>query len=198
MYVVAPASALTMGTEKLLVCLILSCVSQCQLHQEHLQKALETGRSHYETYQNEAERDECWRTAVSALNETCRDLSQAARQRLAIAFANCHWSSAKRRTYKCTDDMSIASCTSEMTESAFDVYTQFFNHIEDACFYLQSQLLQEKIERVNIPRLIKNVVAIVLIIISIVDHRLVRCFRRSGNENFREFETSRNSSKGPS
>ena len=150
-----------MGTEKLLICLILSCVSQCQLHQEHLRKALEAGRSHYETYQNEAERDECWRTAVSALNETCRDLSQAARQRLAIAFANCHWLSAERRTYKCTDDMSIASCTSEMTESAFDVYTQFFNHIEDACFYLQSQLWQEKTERVNTCH--KNVVVMIII-----------------------------------
>ena len=138
-----------MGTEKLLVCLILLSVSRCQLDQEQLHKVLETGRSHYETYQSQAERDGCWRKAVSSLNETCRDLGQAARQRLAIAFANCHWSSAERRTYKCTDEMSIASCTREMTESAFDVYTQFFNHIEDVCFYLQSQLWQEKTERVS-------------------------------------------------
>lgn len=140
---------LKMGTEKLLLCFILFSVSQCQLDQEQMQKALETGRSHYETYQSQAETDECWRKAVSSLNETCRDLSQAARQRLAIGFANCHWLSAERRTYKCTDEMSIASCTSEMTESAFDVYTQFFNHIEDVCFYLQSQLWQEKTERVS-------------------------------------------------
>ena len=138
-----------MVTAKLFVCLIFTCVSQCQLQQEQLQKALEAGRSHYETYKNEASKDECWRIAVASLNETCRDLGQIARQRLAIAFANCHWLSAERRTYKCSHDMSIAACTREMTESAFDVYTQFFNHIEDACFYLQSQLWQEKTERVN-------------------------------------------------
>lgn len=138
-----------MGTERLFVCLFLICVSQCQLHQEQMQKALEMGRSHYETYQNEAGKDECWRTAVASLNDTCRDLSQSARQRLAIAFANCHWLSAERRTYACSHEMTIASCTSEMTESAFDIYTQFFNHIEDVCFYLQSQLWQEKTERVS-------------------------------------------------
>ena len=133
----------------ILVCLILICASQCQLHEEQLQKAIDTGRSYYETYQNEAKKDGCWWRAVSSLNETCRGLSQVARQRLAIAFANCHWLSAERRIYKCTDEMSIANCTSEMTDSAFDVYTQFFNHIEDACFYLQSQLWQEKTERVS-------------------------------------------------
>ena len=139
-----------MGRLDFVICLILfSCVSLCRLQQEQLQKSLESGRSHYETYQNEATKDGCWRAAVSSLTETCRELSQSAQQRLAIAFANCHWSSAGRKTYKCTDDMSIANCTSDMTESAFDVFTQFFNHIEDTCFYLQSQLWQEKTERVN-------------------------------------------------
>ena len=138
-----------MGREELIfICLLLACMRQCQLHQEQLEKALETGRSYYEEYKNEAGKDECWRTAVASLNETCRHLSQSARQRLAIAFANCHWSSAGRRTYQCTDEMSIVNCTIEMTESAFDVYTQFFNHIEDACFYLQSQIWQEKKQRV--------------------------------------------------
>ena len=138
-----------MKTQVIFVCLVLFSVSRCQLDQGQLQKVLETGRSHYETYQSQAERDGCWRKAVRSLNETCWDLDQATRQRLAIAFANCHWLSAERRTYKCTDEMSIANCTSEMSESAFDVYTQFFNHIEDACFYLQSQLWQEKTERVS-------------------------------------------------
>jgi len=136
------------GTKRILVCLILICASRCQLHQEQLQKALDKGRIHYEAYQNEANKDECWRIAVASLNKTCQDLSKIAQERLAIAFANCHWSSAGRRTYECSDKMSIAKCTGEMTESAFDVYTQFFNHIEDACFYLQSQLWQEKTERV--------------------------------------------------
>lgn len=137
-----------MGTVELFVC-VMVCVSQCQVHQGQFQKSVEAGRSHYETYQNEATKDECWRGAVASLNETCRGLSHTAQQRLAIAFANCHWLSAERQTYECTEEMSIAACTSKMTESAFDVYTQFFNHIEDACFYLQSQLWQEKTERVN-------------------------------------------------
>lgn len=133
----------------LFVCLILTCVLQCQLlPEEQLQRALETGRINYEAYQNEASKDECWRKAVESLNETCRGLSQTAQQRLAIAFANCHWASAERPTYECSDEMSIAKCTREMSESAFDVYTQFFNHIEDACFYLQSQLWQEKTDQV--------------------------------------------------
>lgn len=177
-----------MRIQKLIfVCLILFRTSQCQINQERLQKAVETGRSHYEEYQNEANKDECWRMAVASLNETCRDLSQSARQRLAIAFANCHWLSAGRRAYECSEEMTIANCTSEMTESAFDVFTQFFNHLEDACFYLQSQLWQEKTERVNIHH--KMIICMVYYS-SIADHRLVGYFRRSCYKDYREFKTS--------
>ncbi|XP_065896465.1 uncharacterized protein [Dysidea avara] len=122
-------------------------LSLSQIDQDQMSKSLEHGRSQLETYQEQANKDECWRLAVSYLNETCSTISQSAQQRLAIAFANCHWLSAGRRSYECTEEMSISECTKDMSESAFDVYTQFYNHIEDACFYLQSQLWQEKTEK---------------------------------------------------
>ena len=122
-------------------------LSLCQIDREQMAKSLEHGRSQFETYREQATKDDCWRRAVSHLNETCRNMSQNSQQKLAIAFANCHWLSAGRRSYECTEDMSISECTEEMSESAFDVYTQFYNHIEDVCFYLQSQLWQEKTEQ---------------------------------------------------
>jgi len=122
-------------------------LSLSQIDQEQMLKSLEHGRSQFETYQEQASKDDCWRQAVSYLNETCSIMGQTAQQRLAIAFANCHWLSAGRRSYQCTDNMSIRECTKDMSESAFDVYTQFYNHIEDACFYLQSQVWQEKTEK---------------------------------------------------
>ena len=127
----------------------LSLTAAQLINQEQFSKSIEHGRSQFETMQEQAKKNDCWRQAVQYLSQTCSTISRSVprQQRLAIAFANCHWLSAGRRSYECTEDMSISQCTIEMTDSAFDVYTQFYNHIEDACFYLQSGLWQENTEK---------------------------------------------------
>lgn len=42
--------------------------------------------------------------------------------------------------------MIAQKCLGGLSESAFEVYIQFFNHIDNICFYMQSTLWQEKTE----------------------------------------------------
>ena len=90
----------------------------------------------------------CWKEAVSKLNSTCRLLSDIEQSRLAVAFANCHLGKSARQTYPCTDSMSIEECTKDMDAVGFQTYTEFFTHTGHICYFLQSELWQERTENV--------------------------------------------------
>ena len=91
---------------------------------------------------------QCWREAVSRLNSTCKLLSDIEQSRLAVAFANCHLGKSARRTYPCTDSMTIEECTKDMDSVGFQTYTEFFTHTGHICYFLQSELWQERTENV--------------------------------------------------
>ena len=91
---------------------------------------------------------QCWREAVSRLNSTCKLLSDIEQSRLAVAFANCHLGKSARQTYPCTDSMSIEECTKDMDSVGFQTYTEFFTHTGHICYFLQSELWQERTENV--------------------------------------------------
>ena len=91
---------------------------------------------------------QCWKEAVSRLNSTCKLLSDIEQSRLAVAFANCHLGKSARQTYPCTDSMSIEECTKDMDPVGFQTYTEFFTHTGHICYFLQSELWQERTENV--------------------------------------------------
>lgn len=86
----------------------------------------------------------CWKEAVSELNSTCKKLTDGQQSRLAVAFANCHLGKSGRKTYACDSTMSVKSCTMDMDSVAFQTYTEFFTHTGHICYFLQSQLWQER------------------------------------------------------
>ena len=90
----------------------------------------------------------CWKEAVSRLNSTCKLLSDIQQSRLAVAFANCHLEKSGRETYPCTDAMTVKECTKDMDHDAFQTYTHFFTHTGHICYFLQSELWQERTEGV--------------------------------------------------
>jgi hypothetical protein len=57
---------------------------------------------------------QCWREAVAALDGGCKGLDDERQSRLAVSFANCHFSKSGLRTYTCSADASIESCTAAM------------------------------------------------------------------------------------
>lgn len=108
----------------------------------------EKGREKLSEYTNYAETSPCWKQALAELNYTCKALTEETQSRLALAFSNCHWERSGRDTYPCPLDSSFKECTSKdnMGDSAFFVYTQFFTHTSSMCYFLQSQLWQDKTE----------------------------------------------------
>ena len=44
------------------------------------------------------------------MNGECRSLSHGQKTRLAVAFANCHLAKLGKRTYACTERMSLQQC----------------------------------------------------------------------------------------
>ena len=106
------------------------------------------GEKKLKEIQQKAGDSACWKEAVSQLNSTCRLLSDIEQSRLAVAFANCHLGKSARQTYPCTDSMSIEECTKDMDPVAFQTYTEFFTHTGHICYFLQSELWQERTENV--------------------------------------------------
>lgn len=90
----------------------------------------------------------CWKAAVSQLHASCKELTDLQQSRLAVAFANCHLAKSGRQTYHCDDTMTIEECTRDMNTVAFQTYTEFFTHTGHICYFLQSQLWQERTENV--------------------------------------------------
>ena len=90
----------------------------------------------------------CWKAAVSQLHASCKELTDLQQSRLAVAFANCHLAKSGRQTYHCDDAMTIEECTRGMNSVAFQTYTEFFTHTGHICYFLQSQLWQERTENV--------------------------------------------------
>ena len=89
----------------------------------------------------------CWMEAVTELRSKCSQMTDIERSILAMKFANCHFKKSGLTTYDCTDEKTFLDCTSCMKtvdSSSFLVYTEFFTHVTDICFYLQSEAWRQK------------------------------------------------------
>ena len=59
-----------------------------------------------------------------------------------------HLAKSSRQIYPCSDSMTMEECTGDMDPVAFHTYTDFFTHAGHICYFLQSQLWQERTENV--------------------------------------------------
>ena len=109
---------------------------------------LAKGRDKMKELQRDAKNSPCWREVLDTLNSTCRDLTDAKQTRLALIFTNCHLEKSGRNTFSCTEEMSIKECTSasRMGDFAFGIYTQFYTHASNLCYFIQFHLWQEQTE----------------------------------------------------
>ena len=110
------------------------------------QARLDLGEAKLNELKGQAEHSPCWKEAVSRLNSSCKLLSDVQQSKLAVAFANCHLEKLGRKTYPCPDEMSVADCTRDMDHDAFHTYTHFFTHTGHICYFLQTELWQDRTE----------------------------------------------------
>lgn len=126
--------------------MILSIATCYTLDGEESEERKRLGERKFREVVKKSDENPCWKEAVSELNSTCKKLTDGQQSRLAVAFANCHLGKSGRQTYPCDDTMTVRSCTQNMDAVAFQTYTEFFTHTGHICYFLQSQLWQERAE----------------------------------------------------
>ncbi|XP_075246944.1 uncharacterized protein LOC142340265 [Convolutriloba macropyga] len=85
----------------------------------------------------------CWTNALSQLENSCRSMREQQQQLLALSFTNCHLLMSGKNQLTCYTEEEASDCTSRMSDLAFNIYTSFFTHSENLCFFIQAQLWQE-------------------------------------------------------
>ncbi len=114
---------------------------------------LESGKVQYELIQKEIagglpKYSNCWLNAIKNLHKGCKLLSDDVQHRLSLQFANCFLEKSGRQVYQCGDDEQFEQCTKNMSPEAFGVYTGFFTHTQNMCYFLQSQVWQEQTDSI--------------------------------------------------
>ena len=105
------------------------------------------GKSKLEEFMANAKRNDCWKKAVEGIEKRCKNIGDIEQSYLAIDFTNCHLSKSGRKLYSCSrDTQSIEECTGKMDDTTYLAYTTFFTHTANICFYVKSELWQQRTE----------------------------------------------------
>ena len=105
------------------------------------------GKSKFEEFMANARRSDCWKKAVAGMEKRCKNIGDIEQSYLAIEFTNCHLSKSGRKLYSCSrDTQSIEECTGKMDDTTYLAYTTFFTHTANICFYVKSELWQQRTE----------------------------------------------------
>ena len=91
----------------------------------------------------------CWLKSVEKLKSGCSKMGDMEQSILALQFANCHLEKSGLNTYHCYNKETFKDCTRQMGTKdnvAFQTYTEFYTHVTDICYYLQSEIWREKTE----------------------------------------------------
>lgn len=90
----------------------------------------------------------CWRQALQHVQESCNRLSEDTQADMALQLANCFLEMSGEESYHCESERKPnlrKICISNMSDKAFNAYTEFYIHTQNICWFLQSQIWQEVI-----------------------------------------------------
>jgi hypothetical protein len=94
---------------------------------------------------------ECWSSSFLLVDRSCKGMGVEDKQKLALSFTRCHLSGLGRANYLprgCVDDnVPLSDCTRDMSGDLFSLYTQFYVHTDNLCFYIQSAAWQTQAEK---------------------------------------------------
>jgi len=117
---------------------------------KEIAKLIEEGRSQYNLLEQRGNIPHyglCWKSAVVSLHEGCRHLTENAQTDVALKFTDCFLKMSGHESYECANYPVRADCIKNMPDRAFNVFTEFYTHVYNICFYLQSQIWHEETER---------------------------------------------------
>uniref|UniRef100_A0A8C5QIH0 Protein brambleberry n=1 Tax=Leptobrachium leishanense TaxID=445787 RepID=A0A8C5QIH0_9ANUR len=78
--------------------------------------------------------DSCHYQVVSRLRASCTDMSEEEIAKLGVALFNCQAEVEGRPTYPCTEDMTLAECTSSMDPDTWNAYHIVSNRARSVCY----------------------------------------------------------------
>jgi hypothetical protein len=117
---------------------------------KELEKLIEEGRSQYNLIaqrSNIPQYGVCWKSSVVFLHEGCKRLTENTQIEIALKFTDCFLKMSGHEPYECEKHPKRGSCIKNMSDRAFNAYTEFYTHTYNICFFLQSQIWLEETER---------------------------------------------------
>ncbi|XP_072527951.1 protein brambleberry [Salminus brasiliensis] len=90
--------------------------------------------------------DSCHFKVVAQLKATCNALSEEQLAKLGVALFNCQSEVEGRRTYLCTEEMSIKECTADMDSDTWNAYHIVSNRARSVCYATRQQHFRRRAE----------------------------------------------------
>ncbi|XP_053498093.1 protein brambleberry isoform X2 [Ictalurus furcatus] len=90
--------------------------------------------------------DSCHFRVVSQLKATCNGLSEEQLAKLGVALFNCQSEVEGRRTFLCTEEMSIKECTADMDSDTWNAYHIVSNRARSVCYATRQQQFRRQTE----------------------------------------------------
>lgn len=90
--------------------------------------------------------DSCHFRVVAQLKATCSGLSEEQLAKLGVALFNCQSEVEGRRTYPCTEEMSIKECTADMDSDTWNAYHIVSNRARSVCYATRQQHFRKRAE----------------------------------------------------
>lgn len=90
--------------------------------------------------------DSCHFRVVAQLKATCSGLSEEQLAKLGVALFNCQSEVEGRRTYPCTEEMSIKECTADMDSDTWNAYHIVSNRARAVCYATRQQQFRKRAE----------------------------------------------------
>ncbi|XP_077067600.1 protein brambleberry [Siphateles boraxobius] len=90
--------------------------------------------------------DSCHFRVVAQLKATCSGLSEEQMAKLGVALFNCQSEVEGRRTYSCTEQMSLKECTADMDSDTWNAYHIVSNRARAVCYATRQQHFRKRAE----------------------------------------------------
>ncbi|XP_016094067.1 protein brambleberry [Sinocyclocheilus grahami] len=90
--------------------------------------------------------DSCHFRVFAQLKATCSGLSEEQLAKLGVALFNCQSEVEGRRTYSCTEEMSIKECTADMDSDTWNAYHIVSNRARSVCYATRQQHFRKRAE----------------------------------------------------
>uniref|UniRef100_A0A665T2Z4 Brambleberry n=1 Tax=Echeneis naucrates TaxID=173247 RepID=A0A665T2Z4_ECHNA len=91
--------------------------------------------------------DGCHHRVVAQLKTSCESLSEEQLAKLGVMLFNCQAEIEGRRTYTCTDMMSIKECTADMDSDTWNAYHIVSNRARSVCYASRQHLFRRRAEQ---------------------------------------------------